>query len=593
MNEENDSQSRVASDDRSQQTDNSVPEQTTDTVVAATSGEETSEKNRFRRLLDWYWRKKWLTLPLTLLAILGLLAAIPWTRYAIAGLFVEQTVTVRVVDSTTQKAVTQADVQLDGATVRTDKNGEARLASHVGDRDVTVTKKYYKDADQSVLVPLFSETTVTVALEATGRLVPITVTDRITGAKLADVVIDAGNDNQVRTDTAGTATLVVPTQTDVVSTTLSLNGYLSAQADVHQSQSNEFQLTPTGSMYFLSKQSGKIDVVKTNLDGSDRQTVLAGTGSEEDNDTSLLASRDWHYLALKAKRAADKPAGVYIVDTSTGKLTTVQADGATIDLVGWSDHTFLYKSANNTLQYWEAKRDSLKSYNADNGQQFTIDQNASTGDSQYNAAYELIGNYYIQNNQVVYTKTWTLSGYNSGQTLAGKQQLIMSSGLDGAGKKTLQSYDATKIGSIATQLYRPHEIYFQLYDGGQTTSFVELENGKITPLSGDNGAFGRAYPTYLLSPSGTATFWAEVRDGKNALFTGDSEAAHPQQLAAASDFTPYGWLTDKYILMQKNGSELYITTPEQLKAGASPLKISDYHRPNLYYPGYGSGYGGL
>jgi hypothetical protein len=61
-------------------------------------------------------------------------------------------------------------------------------------------------------------------------------------------------------------------------------------------------------------------------------------------------------------------------------------------------------------------------------------------------------------------------------------------------------------------------------------------------------------------------------------------------IASSSDFTPYGWFTDGYILVSKDSSELYIQTAEK---GAKPLKITDYHKPDTEFEGYGYGYGGL
>jgi len=65
---------------------------------------------------------------------------------------------------------------------------------------------------------------------------------------------------------------------------------------------NQFKLAPVGKVFFLSNAGGKIDVVSTNLDGTDRKVVLAGTGKEDRNNTVLLASSDWKYLALLSLR---------------------------------------------------------------------------------------------------------------------------------------------------------------------------------------------------------------------------------------------------------------------------------------------------
>jgi len=98
---------------------------------------------------------------------------------------------------------------------------------------------------------------------------------------------------------------------------------------------------------------------------------------------------------------------------------------------------------------------------------------------------------------------------------------------------------------------------------------------------------------YLASPSGNSTFWSEPRDGKNSLFVGDQAGSNAKQIASLSDYQTYGWYSEDYLLASKNGSELYIFGSEGIKKESAALKITDYHKPVLNYPGYGGGYGGL
>ena len=100
------------------------------------------------------------------------------------------------------------------------------------------------------------------------------------------------------------------------------------------------------------------------------------------------------------------------------------------------------------------------------------------------------------------------------------------------------------------------------------------------------------YNTYLVSPSGNSTFWSESRDGKNSLFIGDSVGGNAKQIASASDYQTYGWYSEDYLLASKNGSELYILASDGVKKDSEALKITDYHKPVISYPGYG-GYGGI
>ena len=96
----------------------------------------------------------------------------------------------------------------------------------------------------------------------------------------------------------------------------------------------------------------------------------------------------------------------------------------------------------------------------------------------------------------------------------------------------------------------------------------------------------------MQSPSGNVTFWSETRDGKNTLFVGDGQGANQKEIAKLSDYQTYGWYTEDYLLVSKDGSELYILGKDGIKKDSEALKIMDYHKPAMSYMGYG-GYGGL
>ena len=95
-------------------------------------------------------------------------------------------------------------------------------------------------------------------------------------------------------------------------------------------------------------------------------------------------------------------------------------------------------------------------------------------------------------------------------------------------------------------------------------------------------------PSYLMSPSGTKTFWSEMRDGKSVMFQGDN-ALNNRLEVQAGDFAPYGWYGNDYVLYTKSGSQLYIAPVGSAFNGEH--KITDYHRAQMF-PGYGWGAGG-
>lgn len=183
--------------------------------------------------------------------------------------------------------------------------------------------------------------------------------------------------------------------------------------------------------------------------------------------------------------------------------------------------------------------------------------------------------------------TWNAS---SGANLADKQQAIYSIGSDGSNKKTVAQYPTTQVTNLVGKLYEPNGIYYGLYGSAGFVKTVAVENGaaKDTNISGEDFS-SRVYNTYLLSPSGNKTLWSESRDGKLSVLVGDGNGQNAKTILAAGDYTAYGWFGDEYVLLSKNKSELYILNA----AGGTPIKVSDYHKPDFSSIGYGYGYGGF
>lgn len=535
------------------------------------------------------FKSKWTWLILLAMLIIGIFA-VPLTRYRVLGLVIKKSIAITVIDSVNKTPVSSAQVALAGQSAQTDGNGRATLRVPVGTHKVTVSKQYYTTVNQSFAVGLRSTVAPMLRLVATGRQVPITVINKITGQPLANAEIKVLN-TSAKTDKHGRAIIVLPTTATHDSGSLSLSGYNTSNVKVEVTSNivlvNTFALTPSGNVYFLSNEHGTIDVVKVNLDGTGRQTVLAGTGKEDVNNTVLLASRDWQYLVLKSQRDSAQPA-LYLINTATGKTSEFDSGNANFNLIGWYGHGFIYDVTKNNVATSQAGHEVLKSYDADRGQLNQLDQNQVTGDAN-NYAYQGFYNFYLLNNQVAYNTQWYVTGTAD---LSSKTDTIRAIAPNGQGKKDYQSFAATGTGYLQAALYQPNAVYYSLYNyTDNKTTYYKFEGQSVVSASDLNQTtFTRAYPTYLLSPSGNATLWSELRDGKNTVFSGDAEAHKQKQLGASSGFAAYGWHGDSYALVSKDDSELFVLA---MSGSAAPLKLTDYYKSAQKLVGYGYGYGGL
>ncbi len=548
------------------------------------------------RVIAWCKAHKKVAVPSALFGVLLIITAIPQSRYVLPGLFIKKNVSFIVQDKSALTRISDADVQVDGKLFASDQNGVVRAEGvRPGSHVVTVNKLFYKTYKQTYTVSLFSNKQQMLNIESTGRPAKVTVKNRLNGKVLAGISVKTEQGSNAKTDSNGKATLILPSDKSEVKGTMSGDGIVTADVTIRAVQddsTNVYRATPEGRVYFLSKASGKVDVVKTNLDGTDRQVVLAATGKESEGDTVLLASKDWKYLALKSRRDSELPK-LYLIETTSGKLTTIDEGNASFSLIGWSGNAFVYTVDRNGLQLWSTKRQALKSFNAATKQLATLDETRGEGTSNYDYAYEVIQAPYLLGSQITYTKTWYAS-YYYGTHLADKKMSITVVKPDGSGKKTLHEWQAGYYTYMSTVFVGPEELYYQVtLDGGERSTW-EYSNGAVTEnkeLTQDD--FNKAYPAFLESPNGKNTLWSEARDGKNTLFIGDAAGKNGKEIATLSEYVPYGWFTDEYVLVSKNFSELYVLGRDGIKPGSVPTKVSDYHRPNYSFYGYGKGYGGL
>ncbi len=555
-------------------------------------------KHKVGGLYQWCMAHKKISIPAAVAVFLILFFAVPFTRYTALGLFLKQDFSVVVIDSQTGKPVSSARVSLNGKTANTDGEGKAVLKVPVGKSKLTATKAYYKSAEQQVTVPIKKPASaLRVKLEATGRPIPVTVVNSISRQPVAGAVLSASK-SQAKTDDKGQAVLVVAAGVNEVKATLSGDGYnkvdITIKSTTEVDAANSFGLTPSGKVYFLSNLSGNVDVVKSDLDGKNRQVVLADTGKESKSETVLLATRDWKFLALQSKRDGGDNAKLFLINAADDSVTTMDEGEATFTLAGWEGHSFVYQVDRYKLDQWTPKKQALKSYNADTKKLTTIDQTAAEGTNQYDYKRESLGRVYVLEGMLVYTKSW-YNGWYAGDSIP--NATINTAKTDGTAKQVLKTFDSS--GYVELVPYEPASLYIK-----SANQYFEYEAGAVKSLPDmtDNTFYNTEYATYLLSPSGKKLFWTQLRDGRNAMLIGDADKALSSASATnfEDDYTPFGWFTDDYVLMSKKGSELYIEAvpmvqnlPDVGIQILQPVKVTDYYRPSYNYPGYGGGYGGL
>ena len=539
-------------------------------------------------------KRKIIVIIIGVIILLGTLAAIPFTRYAIAGPFIKKDITVTVIDATTKRPINDAVISIGGVSGQSDTKGTAVLKSvGVGQYNLKITKQYYSDQTYAYTVPLFSAPKALAStMNATGRQVSLSISNRVSGDPLDEVTVSVGS-TSATTSSDGTSVIILPADKNIQTATLTKDGYNTTTVSINVNDitaKNDYRMAPSGSVYYLSKITGTINVMKANLDGSSAKVVVAGTGKESDTGTVILSARDWKYSVLLSKRDSDKDK-VYLIDSSNDTLTTIDEGNATFSLVGWSGHNFVYLVYRNTTNQWDNKREALKTYNADTKKLTTLYETTGAGTSYYDYQYENISSIYILDNEITYIKNWQMAYYSSDPS---KNSQLISINPTTNTKKLVKEFPSSYNASVSAKLYSPQDMYIRTQAYPSDPVYYDYEDGNISTVTNvTDDTFNNPYPTYLISPSGKKTFWSDPRDGKNTLLIGDQNAKSTTQIASLSDYTAYGWYSDDYILLSKNSSELYIASANKpISDSNPPVKITNFHKPQVTFPGYGYGYGG-
>jgi hypothetical protein len=523
-----------------------------DAAIEAQAKPAKPEKKRFsiKKLL----KNKWFYFSLGLILIV--IFALPYTRYRILGLFLDNQFELRLVDSTTGTPVSGADVTINGQTKDTNGSGEAAFKLKLGSHNYKITKQYYRNAVGQVFVGLEVGKPTTLTVSATGRRVPIKVIDKLSSKPIANASIKILNTN-ARTDSTGMAYVVLPTSSSVYLATVSASAYNAVTTRVSvatKTSANTISLVPSGNIYFLSTTGSSINVIKASLDGSDPQVLEANVASAKSASTALYASPDQKYLVLEATRGGSQPE-LYVINAASGQLTEFDSSSDAFSPIGWSGDQFIYDETNSSADPSTVGREQIKSYNATNQQLNVLDQNQVNGTIP-NYAYQSFFNFELLSNVLVYNTKWTASG---SVDLSSSSDTIRGIEPNGLGKKDYQSFPATTTGTINVTRYQPNALYFSVPNASTNhTTYYNYTNGAANTDSSLTAAnFNQSYPKYFISPSALQSLWTQSTNGQPQTFVGDQNGQNQKLVSLPAGYSAIGWYDNVYIMLSKN-NQLYL-----------------------------------
>ena len=506
--------------------------------------------------------------------ILLIVFSIPYTRYKILGYILKKEVSISITDSITKDQVSDVLISINGQNHYTNSSGEASFNLGVGPYQVKISKAYYKTYYQRIFVGFTSNPVDNISLMPTGRQLSIKLLNVITSQPIENGTISySGTSSQ--TNSFGVANIVIPNKNPTDNILVSANGYNQTNLIVKTDNKilNEtLSLVPSGTVYYLKQINGVMDVVGSNLDGSNQKIILSGTGNENAQGSFLYPSPNWNKLILITNRSGPNQ-GVYVVDPSNGQSSEIDSSLNTINPVGWYNDQFIYQNNGPYNLEYNPGNNQLKSYSLDTNQLNIIDQSQIQG-TQSNYVYQSFQNPVIVGNQLLYITDWLQSGSYVGTM---PDNTIRVTSLDQFSKKDIFSIsNSTGYISQIIQPY-PNSAYVLTFDNASNNNSVyQYLNGSLSEDNSPNAYTNfqnLSNQTAVLNPSATKTAWSEIQNGSPTLFIGDQNGYNQTQLSNLTGYSFVAWYNDQYILVSKKNN-LYVAAITG--SNNTPLLVGSY-----------------
>jgi hypothetical protein len=318
-------------------------------AAAATAAVKFDDKkdSRWKR----FWRNKWVRSAILLVILAGISAALatPSSRYFIlntAG--VRSSSSLTVIDGATRLPLKGVEVSIGGQQKETDSEGVAKFSDlRLGPTQLEIKQIGFEEVDRKVVIGWGSNPFGNVPLAATGVKYVIEVRDYLSEKPIEGVEATDGQSTAV-SDKDGKITLTRESSVVVQDgVSLSKAGYRLEKVTLEEDpeKTTKAALVLARKTVFVSRDSGKYDVVKSDIDGKNREVLLAGTGNENSN-ISLVSSPDGSRVALVSTRDGKRDSdgfllsSLVLINTENGNRTTI-AEASQIQLIDWVGGTRL------------------------------------------------------------------------------------------------------------------------------------------------------------------------------------------------------------------------------------------------------------
>lgn len=501
----------------------------------------------------WWNNKKARYATFAVIGILIIGAGVwPTSRY-----FVLNTVGIRsgasmtVLDESTGLPLKNAIVKLGSLQTKTNSDGKAIFKQiKLGSQKLVIDRVAFAPIEKNITVGWGSNPLGTYSLSAVGAQYIFNVTDYLSGKGVVKVEATSG-ESSAFADKKGTVVLTVENpDTETLTVNIKADGYRTEKLTFPAATQEKFdvRMVPAQPLVYVTKQSGKYDLYKVDVDGKNKKLLLAGTGSERQS-IGLVVSPDGVTVALISSRTKQRDAGGYLlntltlVDVKTGQAKEID-QAQTIQPVDWIGKRLIYKVTYAAPSAANTQRQRIISYNTEENARAVL----ATSDY-FNSVTNANGYIY-----------YAIASSDPSQSAA-----FIRIKADGGSKQTLlnkQTWSVVRIDARNMSLETP--------DG-----WYDYAIGDSAAKKGNPPADTYASRQYIENASNHKSLWIDNRDGKGVLLAYDQKANKDNVIVTASGLTlPVRWLSNNtvaYRIINNSETADYVKNID----GGEARKITD------------------
>ncbi len=504
-----------------------------------------------------WWKNKlarYLTIVFLVLTITTLFL-VPITRHWILNLFgVRSSASVIVTDAVTRQPLKNVSVTLEGRKVITGSNGQAKFTKlKLGAAKLNINRPGFAVVEYKVTVGWGSNPFGTVGLKPSGEQYTFMIKDYVTGKAVKGAEVTSG-ESVALSDEQGKAVLTIPSDDkDETSVSMTADGYRTEELTVKTltPQPVLTEMVTERKAVYVSKQTGKLDVYKSDVDGKNAQVILAGTGNEQEN-MSLAVSFDGSRAAVVSTRDGQKDSAGNLINTlmliNVGDgSSSALATSAQIKLIDWIGTKLIFEQVSTDKNTPASGRYSIISYDYKNDSRYQLVTAANL-----KTVLSAQGNIY-----------YGAAADADHPTLAGAYYRIAP---DGSNKVTILEKEIWNA-------YRTDYGFLSL----QTTNgwyTYNITDRSATLVTTPNANAGRLYIDSQSDDN--KSIWADKREGQGVLLVHNTPDGKDTIVQRQDGLTyPIRWLTDNTVVYRVANGSGTADYALSLAGGAPARKIAD------------------